>query len=91
MIWNGPVDHPTGAGEACADTNPTCNEAQLRADNAINVIRPELVDPAGGDYRLTDASRAALPPPVPLPDFSWDDAPEVPAGSTSNADVPLGR
>ena len=33
-------------------------------DNAIGTMRPELVDPDSGDYRLADASRSALPPPV---------------------------
>ena len=94
VVWNGPVDHPLGTGDGCADTNPTCTEAQIRADNAINTIEPVLVDPEHGDFRLTDASRAALPPTVAIPNFTWDDLPPglpVPPGPTSNAEYALPR
>lgn len=84
VVWNGPADHPLGTGDGCPDTNPTCNDAQIRADNAINTIRPELVDPEHGDFRLTDTGRAALPPSVAIPAFSWDDLPTVPVGPTDN-------
>ena len=89
-MWNGPADHPLDSGDGgCAASNPTCNDAQLRADNAINTIEPVLVDPEHGDFRLTDASRAALPPTVAIPAFSWDDLTIVPAGPTTNAEFDL--
>ncbi|HEY4332286.1 MAG TPA: right-handed parallel beta-helix repeat-containing protein [Ilumatobacteraceae bacterium] len=85
VAWNGPADLPSGSGDGCLDTNTTCNETQLRHDNALNTIQPVLVDPAHGDYRLTDASRAALPPSVVIPTFVWNVATAsltIPAGPT---------
>ncbi|MCU1360534.1 MAG: hypothetical protein JWN99_1823, partial [Ilumatobacteraceae bacterium] len=82
VIWNGPADHPIGTGDGCADANATCNDAQIRATNAINTIEPQLVDPEHGDYSLTDDSKAQLPPAVAIPDFIWDETPlPVPAGA----------
>ncbi|MCU1391681.1 MAG: hypothetical protein JWM34_109 [Ilumatobacteraceae bacterium] len=76
VVWNGASDLPSGAGDGCPDSNATCNEAQLRKDNAINTVEPQLVDPAHGDYRLTDASAAALPTGIAVPTLAW------PAGDT---------
>ena len=54
IIWNGPPDHPLGIEEAsqgCQSDNPTCNQSQLKAQNAINLFEPQLIDPTHGDYR----------------------------------------
>lgn len=77
VIWNGGADMPLGVGDGqgCEAANPTCNAEQLLRDNRINSWQPELRDPANGDYRLTEASAADLPPATPLPDFDWSDAP----------------
>ena len=86
VVWNGPADHPLGTGDGgCLDDNPTCSAAQITADNAINTVQPELVDPDAGNYALTDASRAALPAAVAIPDLVWDLPAEwnIPAGATS--------
>lgn len=91
VLWNGPADHPLGVGgDACTDANPTCNAAQLAADNAINRVQPQLVDPAGGDWQI--ANPGVLPAPVALPSFpQWDAfTPAVPAGDTANM-VPTDR
>ncbi len=45
VIWNGPADHPLGVESPML-------AADIRAHNAINTLRPRLVDPARGDYRL---------------------------------------
>ena len=67
VIWNGPADHPLGI-------ESTALAADVLAKNAINTLRPVLVDPEHGDYRL--ASDQVLPPtpatppvvpPAPLP------------------------
>jgi len=71
VVWNGPADFPSGAGDGCPDSNATCNEAQLRAENSINSVEPVLVDPGHGDYRLTAASAAALPTGVAVPALAW--------------------
>ena len=86
VFWNGPADHPLGVGgEACQSANPTCNVAQLLADNSLNRVQPLFVDAAAGDWRLANA--AALPTPVALADFgAWDGfTPPVPAGRAVNA------
>ncbi len=86
VVWNGPADHPLGTGDGgCPDDHPTCSAAQITADNTINTVQPELADPEAGDYRLTDASRTALPAPVAIPDLVWDLPAEwnIPAGPTS--------
>lgn len=49
VIWNGGASKPLGTGDnsACQDSNPTCNTAQLLADNVINRqgVEPKLVNP----------------------------------------------
>jgi len=85
IIWNGSPEHLLGIeyDAGCADTNPTCNAAQLRAENAINTVEPQLVDPANGDFRLAQ--------PLPgiaylIPPFANDDLPaNVPPGDGTNA------
>jgi len=80
ILWNGPVDHPLGIGDSsgCQSSNPTCNERQLRADNAINRIKPSLAangSPLPGS--IADLQGVA----VPIPSMTWADAPSgVPAG-----------
>jgi len=48
VIWNGPADHPLGIEQPAL-------AAAVRAGNAINTLRPVLVDPARGDYRVVAA------------------------------------
>lgn len=91
IVWNGPAGHPLGiedSSEGCRPANPTCNETQLRADNAINVIQPQLVNPAGGDFRPVTGGNVFTAATYPIPDFTWSDAPilpSVPLGILSNA------
>jgi hypothetical protein len=89
VIWNGNPSMPFGVEDntdACISTDPTCNKAQLIADNAINTIQPQLLSPTTGDFHPvgTWASGVAL---YTIPDYFWSIA-TVPAGNTSNA-VPL--
>lgn len=90
VIWNGPTNHSLGLGEdtGCQPSNPTCSETQLRADNAINTVQPQLVNPAGGDFRPVQNSNVANVATFAAPNFVWSDAPttpSVPAGSLANA------
>ncbi|MEX0671537.1 MAG: right-handed parallel beta-helix repeat-containing protein [Pirellulales bacterium] len=62
IIWNGPASHELGVETPAL-------AAVLRAGNAINTLRPVLVDPARGDYRLAPAS------PVPP---GWNGSPLAP-------------
>jgi lysophospholipase L1-like esterase len=70
-----------GDESACQPANPSCNELQLRAQNAFNTIQPRFVDPAGGDFRVVNG--AELPAPLTIPAFpAWLSlTPAVPAGS----------
>ncbi len=87
IIWNGPADHSLGLGSdtGCQPSNTTCNEAQIRADNAINTVQPQLVNPGAGDFRpVTTSNIIGVASYVP-PDFSWSDAPTTPAAPAGNA------
>ena len=79
VIWNGGGDHPLGI-------DGTALAVAVTAANAINTVRPALVDPARGDFRT--ALGTALPAAVSIPDFTWTDVPTrpaVPAGSGDTA------
>lgn len=79
IIWNGDESMPLGIEGlgACEASNPMCNEAQLRSENAINTIEPTLNEfHFSGDF-----------PAVALPSFSWDDS--VPPGLV-NLTIPTG-
>jgi len=79
VIWNGPADHPLGISQPAL-------AADVLAFNAINTVRPVLVDPAHGNFAL--APSVAAPAALAIPVFSWSDAPTRPAppvGRLSNA------
>jgi hypothetical protein len=95
LIWNGPQDHPLGIDESsgCQPSNPTCNAARLAANNTINQVEPQLVNPAGGNYRPAPGGNVFSAATFAIPDFIWSDAPSspaVPAGTLANA-VPRDR
>lgn len=82
VIWNGPGGHPLGIEEdeaGCRPWNSTCNEGQLRAENAINTVEPLLIDPDNGDFRPQPGGPLVALQAVVTPDFTWDDAPSQPA------------
>ncbi len=88
VIWNGPSDWPLGIEGsetgACGEGNPTCSGTQLHAENAINTFEPDLPAHATGGFRPQPGGRVTGWAPVPIPDFTWADAPPVPP-------VPPGR
>lgn len=77
IIWNGGGDMPLGIdGGAIAD--------QIFQDNRINSLKPILIDPDHGNYRLSpsiDPGRARS-----IPDFGWTDSPSTPQAPEGNAD-----
>ncbi|MFM8352835.1 MAG: right-handed parallel beta-helix repeat-containing protein [Actinomycetales bacterium] len=81
VIWNGPADHPLGIGDSsgCQPSNPTCNEKQLRSDNAINKIQPTLTRTGQPTPATVSALRGIA---VPIRSMGWSDVPGgVPAGA----------
>jgi len=85
VIWNGSASMPLGIEDnldACIASDPTCNETQLRADNAINTIQPAFMNAAGGDFHPAGnwVSGVTL---FTIPDFVWDLG--IPPGTNSNA------
>ncbi|MBI3158296.1 MAG: right-handed parallel beta-helix repeat-containing protein [Chloroflexi bacterium] len=93
IIWNGPAGHPLGiedGGEGCQPDNPTCNAAQLLADNWINTLEPQLVDPANGDFRPLEGGNLFGLPVFPLQVFGWvglPAQPAAPAGAVASTPV----
>ncbi len=96
LIWNGGPEMPLGIedpSQGCQDANPTCNAAQLLAENTINTVQPQLIDPANGDFHPTPGGSVFSVTTYAIPDFGWDDAPATPAvpPGDSNNRVPLDR
>jgi hypothetical protein len=90
IIFNGPPDLLLGVGEpdqGGQPSNPTCNANLLLTQNAINTMQPQLVNPAGNDFRPTAGSNVLSYPAQAIPNFTWTDAPyppAVPAGQLTN-------
>ncbi|WKZ56237.1 MAG: right-handed parallel beta-helix repeat-containing protein [Bdellovibrionota bacterium] len=80
-VHNGPEGHPLGVGDGqgCGDSNPTCNAAQLNADNTVSTVVPALRDPENGDFRPQAEGNILALSGVAIPDFSGGDRPSPPA------------
>lgn len=81
LIWNGTPAMPLGieeGGNGCEDGNTSCNTAQLLADNTINSVRPELVDPAHGDFRPAEGGSVFSVSAAAVPAFDGGDRPSSP-------------
>jgi Right handed beta helix region len=80
LLWNG-ADLALGIGDEGTGGqpgNPVCTAALVLAQNAVNTVRPLLVDPEHGDYRLAPGCDLAGAPTVPIPVFSGGDRPARP-------------
>ncbi|MBI4836400.1 MAG: right-handed parallel beta-helix repeat-containing protein [Candidatus Abawacabacteria bacterium] len=87
IIWNGPnaVELGIGDDQGCANSNPTCNPAQVLRDNAINTVEPQFTNAAGMDFSLPNSSNVFSVPAFAMPSFSWNDASNnVPTGTLTN-------
>ncbi|WP_298983953.1 right-handed parallel beta-helix repeat-containing protein [Caldilinea sp.] len=84
VLWNGDASMPLGIegnSDACTSDNLTCNERQLRADNAINALQPVLANAAANDFHpVGDWVQNA--PLFKIPNFTWELS--VPPGENSN-------
>jgi hypothetical protein len=72
------------SSQGCQPSNATCNATQLRADNAINTMQPQLISPASGNFRPTPGGNVFSAITFAIPNFVWSDAPPVPTGNLSN-------
>jgi hypothetical protein len=94
VFWNGSISDMSidQSGGGCADSNPTCNVAQIRRDNSINTVQPSFVNPSANDFRLSNNALDTVTT-YPIPAFSWEHLPTrplAPAGDTSIA-IPTNR
>jgi hypothetical protein len=89
VVWNGP------AGKAVLDdveneyhlaARPTADAKELARANALNSVRPELIDPERGDMRPAPGGSLYRLPPVEVADFAWADAPSRPPVPPGDAD-----
>jgi len=81
LIWNGPADMELGVeaeDQGCQPGNPTCTADQLRADNAINSLEPQLVNPGRGDFRPVPDGNVFRATAHAIPPFPGGDRPQRP-------------
>ena len=97
LIWSGEAGTPLGVedcpGCGCQAGNPACNEAQLRAENTINTLSPQLRNPEAGDFRPAITGNVWGVTTYAIPDFPGGDRPTpplAPEGLRSNT-VPRER
>jgi hypothetical protein len=76
-IWNGPADLDLGLGgeQGCPDGHPSCDPAQVRAQNGINTVVPPVKLVAGIVPVPTGTVAAGSGAGLPLPTFRWDGVP----------------
>ncbi len=74
IIWNGPTDLPLGI----EDINTSLNASQIRSQNAINTIKPQLIGPENGNYRPLNGGNIYSYTAYPIPDFPGKDYPTKP-------------
>lgn len=86
IISNGPPDHSLGIdGDSGGQPdNPTCNEAQLRAENTINTIEPQLVEPGNGNFRPVEGGNVFNVQTYSIPAFTGNDRPQPPISPEGN-------
>ena len=88
LIWNGGSGLPLGIEDetaGCRPANPTCNEAQLRSDNAFDAAEPLLVTPEAGDFNPAPGGAVDSAGIVPVPQFGFADLPSHPAAPAGTA------
>jgi hypothetical protein len=64
---------------------------QLRADNAINTVEPQLVDPAHGNFRPVTTGNVFTVAAYPIPSFPGGDRPSPPLSPAGHLTNLVGR
>ena len=88
LIWNGGSGLPLGIeneNDGCRPANPTCNEAQLRGDNAFDGAEPLLVAPEAGNFDPLPGGAVDAAEILPVPPFGFADLPARPAAPAGTA------
>lgn len=86
IFWNGSVTDLAidEDGGGCANTNPTCNRAQLLRDNTVGGTEPVFTALSANNFRLMNVLSG--PTHATLPSFDWSmlpARPKAPAGTTT--------
>ncbi|MCX6993996.1 MAG: VCBS repeat-containing protein [Kiritimatiellaeota bacterium] len=87
IFWNGPPDLALGIGDSDQGgqpSNPTCNPAQFLADNTVNSLEPQLINPTGADFRPLIGGNVFSTATYAIPDFTGTDRPAPPAEPQGN-------
>ncbi len=85
LIWNGEETLPLGieeSGQGCQPANPTCNAAQLRAENSINRLQPQFLDPENHDFTIVGDWLTQYIG-YTIPEFVWELS-DIPTGQSDN-------
>ena len=94
VVWNGGYNKPVlddVENMYGLAARPTYSLEELRRENQLNTLRPELINPGGGNFRPAPNGDLAGTAAVPLFDFPGDEkAPPVPAVEADNS-VPSDR
>ena len=88
LIWNGGSGLPLGIEDdsaGCRPANPTCNETQLRGDNAFDAAEPLLVSPEAGNFDPLPGGAVDAAEILPVPGFGFADLPARPAAPAGTA------
>jgi hypothetical protein len=80
IIWNGPSNLPLGI----ENINTSLNSSQLRSENLINIIKPQLIDPENGNFRPVNGGNVYNIASYTIPDFPGNDYPTSPLVNAGN-------
>ena len=87
IFWNGPPDLALGIGDSDQGgqpSNPTCNPTQFLADNTVNTLEPQLINPTGAEFRPLSGGNVFSTATYAIPDFTGTDRPAPPAEPQGN-------
>lgn len=80
IIWNGPSDLPLGIEDITTNLNPSI----LRSQNAINTLKPQLIDPDHGNFRPLTGGNVFTFSTYSIPNFPGNDYPTRPLVNPGN-------